>query len=212
VSGRQLRATEIERERLLAIVRLEPPRLAVTAARDLAESGIRAIEFSLAGAGGLDALRSAASELAATTLVGAGTVRTVSDAERAVDAGACYLVSPHLAWEVSAWAREHDVLHIPGAFSPTEVAAALDAGAPLLKLFPAGQAGPDYVRDLLKPFPEARFVATGGIHLDNAQAFLDAGAAALAVGGSLAGARDRVSLARRYLEAVRETRRDIAGE
>jgi 2-dehydro-3-deoxyphosphogluconate aldolase/(4S)-4-hydroxy-2-oxoglutarate aldolase len=203
VSAREQRAKEIERERLLAIVRLEPARVAVTAARELAENGIRAIEFSLAGEGGLDALRAAASELAATTLIGAGTVRTVSDAERAVDAGARYLVSPHLAREVSAWAREHDVLHIPGAFSPTEVAAALDAGEPLVKLFPAGQAGPDYVRDLLKPFPGARLVATGGIELNNARAFLDAGAAALAVGDSLAGARDRASLARRYLEAVR---------
>jgi len=208
VSDRQLRAKEIERERLLAIVRLEPARLAVTAARQLVENGIGAIEFSLATEGGLDALRAAASELGATKLIGAGTVRTVSDAERAVDAGACYLVSPHLAWDVSAWAREHDVLHIPGAFSPTEVAAALDAGEPLVKLFPAGQAGPDYVRDLLKPFPEARLVATGGIHPDNARAFLDAGAAALAVGSSLAGARDRASLTRRYLEVVRETRQD----
>lgn len=208
MSDRQLRAKEIERERLLAIVRLEPARLAVTAARQLVENGIGAIEFSLATEGGLDALRAAASELGATKLIGAGTVRTVSDAERAVDAGACYLVSPHLAWDVSAWAREHDVLHIPGAFSPTEVAAALDAGEPLVKLFPAGQAGPDYVRDLLKPFPEARLVATGGIHPDNARAFLDAGAAALAVGSSLAGARDRASLTRRYLEVVRETRQD----
>jgi 2-dehydro-3-deoxyphosphogluconate aldolase/(4S)-4-hydroxy-2-oxoglutarate aldolase len=204
-----LRAKEIERERLLAIVRLEPSRAAVTAARELAEAGIRAIEFSLAAEGGLAALRAAVSELAATTLIGAGTVRTVSDAERAVDAGACYLVSPHLAREVSTWARERDVLHIPGAFSPTEVAAALDAGGPLVKLFPAGQAGPDYVRDLLKPFPEARLVATGGIHLGNARAFWDAGAAALAVGGSLAGARDRAEVARRYLEAVRATRQEL---
>ena len=208
MSVRQLRAKEIERARLVAIVRLEPTRLAVRAARQLAENGIGAIEFSLATEGALDALRAAAPELAATTLIGAGTVRTVSDAERAVDAGACYLVSPHLAWEVSAWAREHDVLHIPGAFSPTEVAAALDAGEPLVKLFPAGQAGPDYVRDLLKPFPEARLVATGGIRLDNARAFLDAGAAALAVGSSLAGAGDRASLTRRYLEVVRETQQD----
>jgi 2-dehydro-3-deoxyphosphogluconate aldolase/(4S)-4-hydroxy-2-oxoglutarate aldolase len=209
VSEREQRAKEIERGRLLAIVRLEPAPAAVTAARQLAENGIGAIEFSLATQGGLDALRASAAELAATTLIGAGTVRTVSDAESAVDAGARYLVSPHLAGEVSAWAREHDVLHIPGAFSPTEVAAALDQGAPLIKLFPAGQAGPDYVRDLLNPFQEARLLATGGIHLDNAAAFLDAGAAALAVGRALVAAEDRAGLARRYLEVVRGTRQDM---
>jgi 2-dehydro-3-deoxyphosphogluconate aldolase/(4S)-4-hydroxy-2-oxoglutarate aldolase len=209
VSERERRATEIERGRLLAIVRLEPATAAVTAARELAENGLGAIEFSLAIDRALDALRTSASELAATALIGAGTVRTVSDAEGAVAAGARFLVSPHLAWEVSAWAREHDVLHIPGAFSPTEVAAALDEGAPLIKLFPAGQAGPNYIRDLLNPFPEARLVATGGIHLDNARAFLDNGAAALAVGGALVGAEDRAGLTRRYLEVVRQAGQDM---
>jgi 2-dehydro-3-deoxyphosphogluconate aldolase/(4S)-4-hydroxy-2-oxoglutarate aldolase len=209
VSEREQRAKEIERGRLLAIVRLEPATAAVTAARQLAENGLGAIEFSLATHGALDALRASASELAATTLIGAGTVRTVSDAESAVAAGARFLVSPHLAWEVFAWAREHDVLHVPGAFSPTEVAAALDEGAPLIKLFPAGQAGPDYLRDLLNPFPEARLVATGGIHLDNARAFLDTGAAALAVGRALVGAGDLAALARRYVEVVHEAGRNM---
>jgi 2-dehydro-3-deoxyphosphogluconate aldolase / (4S)-4-hydroxy-2-oxoglutarate aldolase len=209
VSERERRAKEIEGGRLLAIVRLEPATAAVTAARQLAENGIDAIEFSLATEGALDALRAAAGGLAAMTLIGAGTVRTVSDAESAVDAGARFLVSPHLASEVFAWAREHDVLHIPGAFSPTEVAAALDEGAPLIKLFPAGQAGPNYVRDLLNPFPEARLVATGGIHLHNARAFLDIGAAALGVGSALVGARDLAGLTRRYVEVVRQTSQDM---
>jgi 2-dehydro-3-deoxyphosphogluconate aldolase / (4S)-4-hydroxy-2-oxoglutarate aldolase len=209
VSEREQRAKEIERGRLLAIVRLEPAAAAVTAARQLAENGLGAIEFSLATHGGLDALRASASELAATTLIGAGTVRTVSDAESAVAAGARFLVSPHLAWEVFAWAREHDVLHVPGAFTPTEVAAALDEGAPLIKLFPAGEAGPDYLRELLNPFPEARLVATGGVHLDNARAFLDTGAAALAVGRALVGAGDLAGLTRSYLEVVRQTSQDM---
>jgi 2-dehydro-3-deoxyphosphogluconate aldolase/(4S)-4-hydroxy-2-oxoglutarate aldolase len=207
VSRAHQQATEIERGRLLAIIRLEPASAAIAAARLLAENGIRAVEFSLATEGAPEALRSSAAELAATISIGAGTVRTVADAERAVEAGASYLVSPHLADEVSAWARERDVLHIPGAFSPTEVAAALEADAPLIKLFPAGRGGPSYIRDLLSPFPEARLVPTGGINLDNGRAFLDAGAAALAVGSALvgAGARDRASLARRYVELARET-------
>jgi len=128
-------------------------------------------------------------------------VRGVADAEAAVAAGASFLVSPHLAFEVTEWAHEHDVLHVPGAFTPTELAAALDAGAELVKLFPAGRPGPGYVRDLLAPFPSARLVPTGGVDEGNAREFLDAGAVAVAVGGAL-GANGQASeqRARRFME------------
>ena len=87
-------------------------------------------------------------------------------------------------------ARELGILQIPGAFSPTEVAAAISGGAPLVKLFPASTLGPGYVRDLLAPFPDARLVPTGGVDERNAREFLDAGAAALAVGSSLVSPAD----------------------
>jgi 2-dehydro-3-deoxyphosphogluconate aldolase / (4S)-4-hydroxy-2-oxoglutarate aldolase len=176
-------AAAIEAHRLIAIVRLDDPARAARAAEAAVAGGVRVLEFSLAGAASLAALAEVADVEGA--LVGAGTVLTVADAERAVAAGARFLISPGLAPEVGAWARERDVLHIPGAFTPTEVIAAHAGGAPLIKLFPAGRLGPAYVADLLGPLPSLRLVPTGGVDAGNAAEFLAAGAAAVAVGSAL---------------------------
>jgi len=173
-------AAAVEAERLIAIVRLDEAATAVEAARAVVAGGVRILEFSLASEASTVALAEVARELDA--VVGAGTVLTVDDAERAVDAGAAFLISPGLAPEVAAWARDRDLLHIPGAFTPTEVIA---AATPLVKLFPAARLGPAYVADLLGPLPSLRLVPTGGVDATNASAFLAAGAAAVAVGSSL---------------------------
>lgn len=192
-------AARIEAERVLAIVRLSEPGRAVAAARAVAAGGLCAVEVSLTtpdalaaieqltsvGASGGAERPGAAAGGGAGLLVGAGTVRSVADAERAVAAGAAFLLSPHLALDVLAWAAERDVLAIPGAFTPTDVARALDAGAALVKLFPARALGPAHVCDLLGPFPAARLVPTGGVGPDDAAAYLHAGAAAVALGGAL---------------------------
>jgi 2-dehydro-3-deoxyphosphogluconate aldolase/(4S)-4-hydroxy-2-oxoglutarate aldolase len=168
-------AARIEAGRLLAIVRRSDPDEARAAVATLLDAGVPAVELSLAVDGALETLRRAVDESPPDTLLGAGTVLDAAGAE----------------------ARERDVLHIPGAMTPTEVATALEAGVPLVKLFPAAHLGPGYVRDLLAPFPAARLVATGGVGEGNATDFLDAGAAVLAVGGAL----DRLT-DRRVLEAA----------
>lgn len=205
----------IEAGRLVAIVRLGSESLARSAADVLAAAGVGALEFSLASAASAGALRGAAADLGDDVLVGAGTVVTVGEAEEAVAAGAAYLVSPGLDPDVVAWALEHDVLHIPGAFTATEVMAATRAGASLIKLFPAGRLGPAYVRDLLAPFPTARLVPTGGIDASNAGAFLAAGAVAVAVGSALvdsAAAAEPAALRRRaerFLDLTRPRRTTV---
>jgi 2-dehydro-3-deoxyphosphogluconate aldolase/(4S)-4-hydroxy-2-oxoglutarate aldolase len=173
-------AAAVEAERLIAIVRLDDAATAVDAARAVVAGGVRILEFSLVREASTAALAEVARELDA--VVGAGTVLTVADAERAVAAGAAFLISPGLAPEVAAWARDRDLLYIPGAFTPTEVIA---AGPPLVKLFPAARLGPAYVADLLGPLPSLRLVPTGGVDATNAPDFLAAGAAAVAVGSSL---------------------------
>jgi 2-dehydro-3-deoxyphosphogluconate aldolase/(4S)-4-hydroxy-2-oxoglutarate aldolase len=193
----------IEHQRLIAIVRIPSSEAAIGAAEALVEGGVGALEFSLAAPGALDAVRKVSERLGPDVTVGAGTVRSVREAADAVEGGASYLVSPNLAPEVAAWAQARDVLHIPGILSPSELAAALDAPASLIKLFPAGHLGPGYVRDLLAPFPEARLVPTGGIDADNAAAFLDAGAAAIAVGSALTADAEHEALvgaAQHYVE------------
>ena len=107
-------------------------------------------------------------------------------------------MSPDLDLDLVAWAQDRDVLHVPGVLTPTEAARAHRACAPLLKLFPAGRFGPDYVRDLLGPLPQLRLIPTGGVDLDNVARFLSAGAIAVAVGGGLAATgRPRAEIAER---------------
>jgi 2-dehydro-3-deoxyphosphogluconate aldolase/(4S)-4-hydroxy-2-oxoglutarate aldolase len=197
----------INAQRALAIVRLESTGDAVTACRLLGEAGMRAVEISLAQPNATAAIAEAADELSGITFLGAGTVRTVADAAAAVDAGAEFLVSPGLDLAVAAWAQERDVLYLPGALTPTEVETAA-RWSPLVKLFPAGTLGPRYVRDLRAPFPDVALVPTGGVDLENARAYLEAGAAAVAIGSalvnqhSLAAPGELTQAARRLLQLV----------
>lgn len=174
--------------RLIALVRTERPGDAARAVEGLAAAGVRVVEISLTTPDALDALEQTSKALGEQALIGAGTIRTPADAERAVAAGAAFLVAPNIHVDVLDWATERDVLHLPGCFSPSELALALERRAHLVKLFPASRLGPDYVHDLLAPFPDARLVPTGGITTANARAFLDAGAVALAVGSALVNA------------------------
>lgn len=173
----------IRADRIVAIVRVDRPDDGIAEA--LAAGGIRAIEVSLLSRGALPAIAHWADRYGNALVIGAGTVVTAEQACAAVSVGARYLVSPCYDEEVDAEARAAGVLYVAGALTPTEVQRALAAGHQLVKLFPAERLGPGYVRDLLGPFPHAALVPTGGIDLDNARAFLDAGAAAIAVGSSL---------------------------
>lgn len=119
--------------------------------------------------------------------MGAGTVTTRSRAERAHAAGATFLVTPHVASEVNAFAREHGLVVMGGATTPTEIVRSLAEGCTFVKRFPAGALGPAYLRALVGPYPDVEIFAVGGIGLDNARAFLDAGAIGLGVGGALTG-------------------------
>ena len=122
-------------------------------------------------------------------MVGAGTVLNERGAEAAVEAGARFLFSPGFSADVLRVARARDVPYVPGALTPTEIMELLELGIREIKIFPAGPAGPAYIRDLLGPFPELRAIPTGGVNGDNVRAFLRAGAVAVGVGGALAGER-----------------------
>ena len=119
-------------------------------------------------------------------LAGAGTVTTAKQAEVCLDAGAHFLVSPGLAVGVLQTAARRGVLAIPGALTPTEVMAAIEAGAQLIKIFPCGSAGgPKHIKALKAPFPETRLIPTGGVNVTNAAEYFAAGSFALGVGADL---------------------------
>jgi len=169
---------------VIAIVRLHDASKLVPAAEALYAGGIRVIEFTLNSPGALNAITSSRHALP-KAIIGAGTVRSADDAKAATDAGAQIIVAPDTKPEVIEATHAGQAAAIPGAYTPTEIAAAMDFGADLVKLFPAKGLGPGYVREVLAPLDDARLVPTGGVSVDNVTAYFAAGAAAVAVGGSL---------------------------
>ena len=167
---------------LVAILRAPTAGSFAAIADVLVAAGITTLEVTLTSQGALEAIAGLRRQLPATVVVGAGTVLTADDAKAAVDAGAAFLVSP-----VGGTPGGQSVPFYPGAFTPTEVHAAHRAGAPLVKLFPAGGLGPGYLTDLHGPLPGVRILPTGGIGLDDIATWLAAGAVAVGVGGPLIG-------------------------
>jgi 2-dehydro-3-deoxyphosphogluconate aldolase/(4S)-4-hydroxy-2-oxoglutarate aldolase len=133
----------------------------------------------------IEALAEVADDLDA--LVGAGTVLSISAAQRAVDAGARFIVSPHTDTELIHWCTLGGVPCFPGALSPTEMLAAWNAGASAVKLFPAASVGPSYLKQIAGPFPAIEIVPTGGVSAQTAGDWIDAGAVAVGMGGWLIG-------------------------
>lgn len=161
-------------QRCSAILRTKHSAAVVPALQAAVDGGFEIIECTLNTPGALDAIRTfaARSEL----LVGAGTVLTTEDAAQAVDAGAKFIVSPVCDPEVIEWCTERDIVSIPGTYTPTEMLRAHRAGAPIVKFFPGPPAGPDAVKAILGPLPFLRIFPTTGVTIDNAKAFLQAGA------------------------------------
>ena len=172
--------------RLVAIVRGRDPGAAIEVVVSLVRQGIDLVEVSLTGAGALRVIEAATRELGPGARLGAGTVLSVADVGRAVDAGARFVVTPALTDAVGECAAR-GIPVLAGSLSPTEVASAVSAGATGVKLFPAGANGPGYLRALRDPFPGVAFVPVGGVDVDAARDYLAAGALAVGVGGPLVG-------------------------
>jgi 2-dehydro-3-deoxyphosphogluconate aldolase/(4S)-4-hydroxy-2-oxoglutarate aldolase len=175
--------THLMQDRVLAVVRAERIPDAAALCRALAAGGIRTVELTFTTPGVLDHLRAAAGEPGVD--LGVGTVLTGDQAKAAIDAGATFLVTPGLRRAVADVAVAAGVPVYLGAFTPTEVAEAMDLGASAVKIFPAGRLGPAYLRDLLGPYPHARLLPSGGVSTDNAAEFLAAGASAVCAGTSV---------------------------
>jgi 2-dehydro-3-deoxyphosphogluconate aldolase/(4S)-4-hydroxy-2-oxoglutarate aldolase len=202
----QIRATGV-----IAILRHTEAAKAIDTAAALGRAGVTVVEVTMNTQGALTMLGAIADQAGAGTVVGAGTVLTVEDAGRAIQAGAHLIVCPHLDEAIVRFAVERGVAVIPGAFTPTEILRAWNAGANLVKVFPSGPVGPRYLRDVLAPLNQIPLVPTGGVTLDNAAEFIRAGATALGLGSALVnpkwvanGQFDRLTeTAAAFLEAVR---------
>jgi 2-dehydro-3-deoxyphosphogluconate aldolase/(4S)-4-hydroxy-2-oxoglutarate aldolase len=211
VTGEALRdgpaTAAILKHRLIVVLRrVEPRDRLLELVDELADAGARCIEVTLDAPSATDDLAAVRERLAARDagpfLVGAGTVRSTQQLDEARWAGADFGVSPVLDHVVLRHALDAGIPFIPGALTPTEIGAAWDAGATFVKLFPASAVGPAMVRELRGPLPDVRLVPTGGVAATNARAFLEAGAAAVGIGGAIV----RASAAER-----RELVRSLAG-
>lgn len=170
---------------VIAIVRLPGASAAVPVATAVHAGGIRAIEITLTTEGALDAVAAMRDAGLDGLCVGVGSVRTVDDARRAIDARAEYVVTPTLNTDVVDESRRSGVPIVCGGFTPTELDAASRAGADFVKLFPASAVGPRYVREVLAPMPELRIVPTGGVNVDNIAGYRAAGAVGAGIGSAL---------------------------
>jgi 2-dehydro-3-deoxyphosphogluconate aldolase / (4S)-4-hydroxy-2-oxoglutarate aldolase len=171
--------------RIVAILRRTDATAAVATAEALLAGGIDALEVTCDSPGVLDMIRSIDSAFADRVLLGAGTVLDAQTAQAALEAGAKFLVSPHTDAALVRQFTSRGTMWIPGAFTASEVLTAWRAGASIVKLFPAGSVGPAYVKDVRGPLREIPLLPTGGVTIDNARSFLDAGAWGLGMGSAL---------------------------
>jgi Entner-Doudoroff aldolase len=171
---------------LMVILRGFDSRRTVELAERAWDAGIDRVEVPIQSGEALDALAATIEAgRARGRTVGAGTVTTPDGVRRAADAGAAFTVAPGLDVEVALASIDAGLPHLPGVATPSDIQAAHRIGLRWMKVFPAATLGAGWFRAMRGPFPEARFVATGGVHAGNAQRFLDAGADAVAVGSAI---------------------------
>ncbi|MDW7658484.1 MAG: bifunctional 4-hydroxy-2-oxoglutarate aldolase/2-dehydro-3-deoxy-phosphogluconate aldolase [Bacillota bacterium] len=194
----------IRRHRVIAIMRHLPDEQVEPVFSALADAGIRLIEITMNTSGAAEQISRVIGQFSDRMMIGAGTVSTPGRARIALSAGAQFLVTPNLDLEVIAMAKEHHCPIMPGVLTPTEMMAAIKAGVVTLKLFPASQLGPAYVKDVLAPLDDLNLVAVGGVTQDNAAEWINAGCIGVGMGSSLLD-KDLMRV-RNYAEIVRRTK------
>lgn len=204
---------------LVAIIRAPSSEQIVSAAKALAAGGIDVIEVTFTVPRALDVLSAVRDELGDEILLGAGTVLDPETARAAILAGAEFIVTPTLNKDVIQLCQRYDKLSLPGAYTPTEILAAWEAGADIVKVFPADVGGPAYLKAVRGPLPQVRLMPTGGVNLETMGDFLDAGACAVGLGGALIepqamrdGDMPRIeNLARQFVERFQAIRNRATG-
>jgi 2-dehydro-3-deoxyphosphogluconate aldolase/(4S)-4-hydroxy-2-oxoglutarate aldolase len=200
---------------IIAILRVPTSDHLANVARALLDGGIDVIEVTFTVPNALEILTAVKKDLGSRALLGMGTVLEPESARAALLAGAEFIVSPSLNLDVIRLCHRYDKVVVPGAFTPTEILAAWDAGADVVKVFPSDSVGPGYLKALRGPFPQIRLMPTGGVNLETLPAFIKAGASAVGVGSSLVdpqAIRDGNfthlrDLASEYVQAIKAARR-----
>ncbi len=175
----------IRRTGVIAIMRAKTSKHLLRAAEAVRAGGVCAIEVTMTTAGALAVVEQAASAFGDDTLFGVGTVLDAESARAAIRAGAQFIVAPSFDLRTVQFCRRHGIPVIPGAYTSTEIVSAWQAGADMVKIFPASAGGPDLIKALKAPLPQIEMVAVGGVELSNAAHFVRSGAVAVGVGSAL---------------------------
>lgn len=205
---------EIESTGLVAIIRASGSDELVDVVNALRAGGVTCIEVTMTTPNALDVVRAARKSVGDSAAIGVGTVLDAETARAAILAGAQFVVAPITDLPTIELCKRYSVPILPGAFTPTEILRAWQAGADFVKVFPTSSVGAEYVKDIRGPLPHVKLVPTGGVNLDTVAAFIKAGASALGVGSSLVSKdmvknRDFAGLTRTaaaFLERVRQAR------
>jgi 2-dehydro-3-deoxyphosphogluconate aldolase / (4S)-4-hydroxy-2-oxoglutarate aldolase len=179
----------IEQAAIVAIIRMKEPEKVRAVADAIAAGGARALEVTMTVPRAVELIAELAPTMPSGFLLGAGTVVDAATAKRVIDAGAQFVVGPVFRREVIVACHERDVPVLPGCFTPTEILEAWDAGADIVKVFPATALGPGFIKDVRAPLPQVKLMPTGGVTLDNAGDWIKAGAVAVGVGTALLDAK-----------------------
>jgi 2-dehydro-3-deoxyphosphogluconate aldolase/(4S)-4-hydroxy-2-oxoglutarate aldolase len=202
-------------EGLIPVIRVSSAKEAIDVADAIKEGGGTLIEITMSVQGAIDAIKELTQKYKDEIIMGAGTILDAETGRAALLAGAQFIVSPTLNLDLIQLAHRYSAVVIPGAMTPTEILTAWNAGADMVKVFPAAQlGGPEYLKALRGPLPQILLVPTGGVNLQNAGAFIKAGATALGAGGELV---DKKAVkekkfniitenTRAFLKAIREAR------
>ena len=171
--------------KIIAVIRMSDSRKLFRVVEAVRQGGIRAVEITMTIPGAIDIIRTMAAERPEGALLGAGTVLDARSADAVIEAGADFVVSPVLDLDMVRACRTNDRFVAPGAFSPTEILTAWKNGADVVKVFPATSLGPKFFKDIRGPLPHIRLMPTGGVSVQNAKDFIEAGACCVAIGTAL---------------------------
>ncbi|MDI6870101.1 MAG: bifunctional 4-hydroxy-2-oxoglutarate aldolase/2-dehydro-3-deoxy-phosphogluconate aldolase [Bacillota bacterium] len=197
----------LERCGLVPVIRVSSAQDALDTAEALREGGVDVIEVTMSVPGALNAIETLHNRFGDEVVLGAGTVLDTETARLAILAGAEVLVSPNLTLDVVELCHGYGVVAMPGALTPTEIMQAWEAGADLVKVFPAGLVGgPRYIKAVKEPLPQVALVALGGVNLETTPEYIKAGATAVGVGAALV---DKAAIAEKRFGVITEKARQF---
>jgi 2-dehydro-3-deoxyphosphogluconate aldolase/(4S)-4-hydroxy-2-oxoglutarate aldolase len=177
---------QLEAAGIIPVLRARSAKEALGVVEAMVAGGVTVIEVTMTVPGAIDVLKELKRSYGSKLLLGSGTVTDAAECAATIEAGAEFVVSPSLHMDVIAETKKRDKVSLPGALTPTEVITAWRAGADFVKVFPcSAMGGASYLKSLKAPFPYLRLVPTGGVTLQTAASFLEAGASALGVGADL---------------------------